>query len=156
MSVRTLTLLAAGVLSAAMLGCRDGTSPGQVSGTWVLERIGDDPVPSVIFRQGGTTVRILADTLRLGTAGRGRFVRIQAIVDADGNPSPAGPSRLETALRYTVHLSTVEIFYVCPINALCTAGPHLIGLRNGDRMFVEDALVPEDVRFYRRVGSSGN
>jgi hypothetical protein len=152
MSLRPFRMLAASVV--AMLGCRDGLSPASVRGTYVLEKVGDDPMPSVIFRGPQGTVRVIADTLRLVADGRGTFVRVHVIESAESDAVAGAPGRLESALSYRVDGSKVEISYVCPPNAMCTPGPHLVGWRQGDRMLIDDVLIPEDLRYYRRVASS--
>lgn len=152
MSVRHATFRALSVLAVLAAGCRESLSPFAVAGTYVLERVGDAPVPTVIFTDSRGTVRVIADTLVLGADGRGRFISVQTI-EPEGASGPGAPMRVESDLRFDIVGSMVEITYVCPPSALCLAGPHLIARRRSLWLIVEETLASDALRYYRRAGS---
>lgn len=162
MYLRHARMLALGVLAVLASGCRESTSPPSLTGTYVLDRVDDAPVPAVIFADSRGTVRVIADTLVLGANNRGWFVSVQTI-EAQGGSGPGAPTRVETRLVYgvvTVPMGTtgavasrVALYYECPIGAACAAGPHLVGWREGAWLVVEDRFTTMDARrYYRRVG----
>jgi hypothetical protein len=133
-------------------GCRESVeslSPLDVVGTYVLERVGDAPVPAVIFADGRGTVRVIADTLVLGTDGRGRFVSVQTI-EAQGTTGPVAPTRTESDLFFGIAGSRIEIVFACPPGANCAPGPHRIARRRAPWLIVENTFSEEGLRYYRR------
>lgn len=55
--MRTLAAVALG--AALLVGCDDSTGPGSIAGTYQLQSVNDDPVPSILS-QVGTTYRLEA------------------------------------------------------------------------------------------------
>jgi hypothetical protein len=152
MSVRHATILALGTVAAVTLGCRDSLGPRDVAGTYVLERVGVEPVPAVIFRDGQGTVRVVADTLRLRVDGRGSFVFIHVIEPAIGGAAPEAPTRIEIDFTYDLVGSTIEISYDCPPMALCIAGPHAIARRFASGLVVQETFGDDAaLRIYKRA-----
>ena len=132
-------------------GCRDGVSPAEVTGTYVLEQVGDDPVPAMVFRDGSASVHIIADTLRLRASGRGSFVSVRVIEQPIGGPLPAAATRLQSELTWRISDSRVEMAFVCPANANCAPGPHLIGRRTTIGMVIEQTLLADADLIYRKL-----
>ena len=147
---RSATLILAVV--GAVAGCRESLSPTDVVGTYVLEQVGDDPLPAVVFRDGSGTVRIIADTLRLRADGNGSFVSVRVIELWSSSQLPVAATRLESELTYRIIDSRVEMTFICPPNAQCAAGPHLVGQRVPRGMIVEQTLLADSRLTYRRVG----
>jgi hypothetical protein len=160
MRLRHACIPALSVLALAS-GCRESLSPPGLVGTYVLQRVGDAPIPAVIFAAGGTTVRVIADTLVLGMNNRGRFVSIQTI---EAQAGPGAPTRIAARLTYSVVrvqeapadrvTSRVEVHlhFECPPNALCAAGPHLVAWREDPWLVVQETFTPTDApRYYKRI-----
>ncbi len=124
---RTTGALIALAASGLATACEGPTRPLEVSGTYVLRQIAGEPLPAIIARDSGSALLLLADTLRLEAGGRGLVARSTMLVSIH---APAdGPFRAESPLVYRVSGSRIEITYVCPPNASCVAGPHLIARR---------------------------
>ena len=135
----------------ALAGCQDGLSPTAVNGTYVLERVGDDPIPAIVLREGSAALRILADTLRLHPGGRGTFVSVSVIELPTAGPLPPVPVRLERELGWRVVRSSVEITFDCPPNADCAPGPHLVGHRTANGLVIEQTLFAVARLTYRKI-----
>jgi len=152
MFVRFSTMLALSMFSTLTAGCRNSLGPDDIAGTYVLERVGDDPLPAEVFRDTHGVVSIVADTIRLSENGRGSLASVR-VIDLIGVEAPQMPSRLERALTFRVVGSRIEMVFVCPPNALCTAGPHLIASPHARGLVVESSLVADAPLHYRRVSS---
>ena len=150
MSIRGFTMLALSILSTLTVGCRSSLGPDDVAGTYVLERVGDDPLPAEVFRDTHGIVSIIADTMRLGTNGRGSFASVR-IIDPVGIEAPQIPNRLDIALTFRIVGSRIEMEFICAPNALCIAGPHLIARQNARGLVVEASLVADAPLHYRRL-----
>ena len=150
MFVRLSAMLALSMFSTLALGCHNSLGPDDIAGTYVLERVGDDPLPAEVFRDAHGVVSILADTLRLGANGRGGYTSLR-VIDLIGSESPQMPSRLEQALTFRIIGSRIEIQFACPPNALCLAGPHLIARQETRGLVVEESLVADTPLHYRRI-----
>lgn len=123
-----------------LLGCGDTLSPGDVEGLYVLQSVGENPLPALLPTTSNWRYRVVADTVVLRTDGSGVHVRWSQSFQS-GTAEPA-PTRWEIGLGYRIAESTIEITIICPPNALCTAGPHMIARREGDGLRVEaDATV---------------
>jgi hypothetical protein len=48
---------------ATALACGDPLAPDEVAGTYVLERVGADDLPTVLFANEYVRIRVLADTV---------------------------------------------------------------------------------------------
>ena len=150
MFVRHSTMLALSVFSTLALGCGNGLGPDDIAGTYVLERIGDHPLPAEVFRDAHGVVSVVADTLRLRPNGRGSFASVR-VIDLIGVEAPQVPSRMERGLTFRVVDSRIEMQFSCPPNALCIAGPHLIARQHVRGLIVDTSLVADAPLHYRRV-----
>ena len=151
MSFRHPAVLVTGLV-LGLCGCRETLSPRDVTGTYVLEQVGDDPLPAVVFRDGSGLVRIIADTLRLRMGGRGSFVSVRVIEHFSSSQLPLAASRLESELTYRIADARVEMTFTCPPNAMCAPGPHLVGERVPRGMIIEQTVLADSRLTYRRVG----
>ncbi|HEX3159773.1 MAG TPA: hypothetical protein VHQ45_14735, partial [Gemmatimonadaceae bacterium] len=68
-SIRSTGRAVALALLLPVLGCGDPLSPADVSGTYVLQRVADRPLPTELFRNADVVVRVFADTIRLRADG---------------------------------------------------------------------------------------
>ena len=134
---RRLAVLHSLVASALLgvLGCGDTLSPGDVNGMYVLQTVGANPVPALLPTSSNWQHRVVADTLVLRKDGSGVQVRWSQSFQV-GTAEPA-PARWEMGLGYRIVGSTIEITMICPPNALCAAGPHMIARRDGDGLRVD-------------------
>src|SRR5688572_16242687 len=112
MSLRGFNMLALSILSTLTVGCRSSLGPDDLAGTYVLERVGDDPLPAEVFRDTHGIVSVVADTLRLRANGRGSFASVR-IIDPVGVESPQIPNRLDIALTFRIVGSRIEMEFVC-------------------------------------------
>jgi len=151
MSNRRYALLAAIILSAPAAGCRDSLGPDDVAGTYVLHHVVNDPLPAVISRDSRATVHVIADTLRLEVNGKGTFASVHVTTEFVNPPVTRDPIRIETPVTFRVVGSRIEMTFVCPINANCTAGPHRVGRRHGDLLLVTETYADPAAYYYRRV-----
>src|SRR5688500_16423188 len=120
--------LIAGAMLGAGLGCSDTLAPGDVKGLYVLQSVGADPLPAMLPTGGSNwQLRLIADTIVLRDDGSGVHVRWSQSFQS-GSPEPE-PSRWEVELQYRIEGSAIEITFICPPNAMCTAGPHMIARR---------------------------
>jgi hypothetical protein len=153
-SIRSTGRAVALALLLPVLGCGDPLSPADVSGTYVLQRVADRPLPTELFRNADVVVRVFADTIRLradGTASIASVTEVESIFD--GSIFPSSPEE-EGRFYFRVVGGRIEITYICPPNASCVDGPQLFARRDGDGLLVEtwSSLVPP--RFYTRVASA--
>jgi hypothetical protein len=145
---RAAVALAAGVTLAA--ACRDALAPEAVAGRWALREVDGTPLPVVSFVAADATIRIVADTLRLDGAGRGVHVSVLETTHVRG-PAPS-TARQTTELGYRVVGDRVEITHVCPPDANCVPGPHLVGRRAGERLVLESPHGRAGALVYSAVG----
>ena len=118
-----------------VLGCVEPLSPDNVKGLYVLQSVGANPLPALMPTTGNWQYRVVADTVVLRKDGSGVHVRWSQSFQS-GTAEPA-PTRWEIGLGYRIAGSDIEITMICPPNALCTAGPHMIARRDGDGLRVE-------------------
>lgn len=138
----TSALTALGV--AATIGCRDSVSPRAPAGTYALRSIRGEALPAQEFENAFVTSMIVADTLRLRADGTGTQRRIAIYVGGTASPQHVDAT---TELHYVVGNDRIEITFVCPPNASCVAGPHVIGTLTLSGFTVSWALgarVPQD------------
>lgn len=142
---------AAGLLATAgVLSCGESLGPGSFAGVYVLRAIGSDPLPAVVSSNENVTIFVLADTLRLASNGAGLQVGLRRILPAAGEP--VDTIRIEWPLYYeAAPPGRIEVTYVCPPNALCTAGPHLVGGLTADGLYLEGAVPDGPPLSYERV-----
>lgn len=140
--------LAAGLAPAA---CDDPVRPGDLAGVYVLQSVAGDALPTVAYTTPGFAARVLADTLRLAADGTGSEAR-RAVNDPPA-PDAGTPYATLSAFTYAVVGGRVEVTYVCPPNADCVAGPHLVARLEGGGLVVEQALAQRVPQVYARAGA---
>lgn len=118
MNLRRLSriTLAFALLASA---CEFGFGPGDVEGRrYVLESVSSVALPATISG-AGWSYRLVADTIWFDDDARGRQVHVQ---EWNGQPR----ERYEQRFMYEFNDGRLEVTYVCPPNASCIEGPHLI------------------------------
>src|SRR4051794_20329660 len=107
-------------LIAVTLACSDSAGPGDTAGIFVLARVQQDPLPTVLDENPYFVIRVFSDTIRLGENGIGRISGMRESVPQGGTSE--GPVHIETALHYRVTGSRIEMDFDCPPDADCIAG----------------------------------
>ena len=148
---RHIITLALGMLAMLPSACRDGLAPGDVAGAYVLDRVGGAPLPAEVYRDVRGVVQVLADTLRLDADGRGRFTSVRVIQVGGASPPPDVASVLESDLVFRIVGSRIDIDFICPDGAQCSAGPHLVAHRHDGGLLVGVSMVADAPLRYRRV-----
>jgi hypothetical protein len=112
---------------AFTLGCSDASGPGDLAGRYRLERYEGSPLPAVMFQSSAGTSFIVSEQIVLDEDGDGLRFATGRTVDA---AHPQGDDfSYSHALTYTARNGQIAITFICPPNADCIAGPHLIGER---------------------------
>jgi hypothetical protein len=104
----------------------------------------------VVYVSEDVTIRVLADTLRLGEGGVGTRIVLDHITTA-GDPQPDNPIRGEFDFRFKIVRGVIEISYDCPPNANCVPPPHLVGHFSGDGLTIHHALGERVPQVYSQV-----
>lgn len=136
----SITRLCCVLVALGAAACSDPLGPGDVAGIYALRSAGGQSLPATVTI-GSFSFVILADTLHLRPDGSGRHARI--------SQNPGGPpQRFDIDLRFETLNGRIEITFMCPPNALCTAGPHLIARREGSGLRADEGSL---VLAYRSV-----
>jgi len=153
-SIRSTGRAVAMALLLPVLGCGDPLSPADVTGTYVLQRVADRPLPTELFRNDDVIVRVFADTIRLRADGSASIASVTESESMfDGSILQSSPAE-EGRFYFRVVGGRVEITYICPPNASCVDGPHLLARRDGDGLLVETRSSVVPPRFYARIANA--
>ena len=150
-TIRSARRAAAIVLLLPIVGCDSPLSPTDLAGTYVLQRIAANPLPAELYRNEDVAVRVIADTIRLradGTASTAGATELEWLRDGAASREQ---SSSESAAHFRIVDGRIEITWICPINANCAEGPHLIARRDGDGLRVEHVLGANGPLFYTRI-----
>jgi hypothetical protein len=107
-------------VAALFLGCSDGLTPNAIAGTYRLERVGNSPLPAIVYSDPLMTTRVFSETLEIGADG---FAEITSDLEHRYLwPDAPPPSRGAASSRYIYELvdRMIELRFFCGINALCT------------------------------------
>ena len=142
---RSVNLTILGV--ALAVACGDPLSPRDVAGTYVLQQVAGESLPTLLYQN----VLVFADTLRFASSGRGTLV---TVTEPTSGPLSAGPSRSEQPFAFRISRGRIELSFVfeCGPNANCVAPPHMILSRTADGLHAESVLTRSPLT-YRRVDS---
>ena len=133
----------------SMAACSDPTGPGRFAGGYRLDRYEGMPLPAITYQSGATSATILQQSLMLGEEGTGVAGWTMRFVDPI---APAGTENtFSQALRFEVRNGMIEITFVCPPNADCIAGPHLVGGRVDGGLALSPPASSKPASIYRRV-----
>jgi len=108
-----------------LIACGDSLGPGDVVGTYVLQKVAGDALPTLLYTTEFVKIRVFADTLRFKIDGRGSIntLRESEPVKGDG---PSEPFRWQSGFSYKVVDDRIEVAFDCPPNASCVKAPHLV------------------------------
>ncbi|HUF27728.1 MAG TPA: hypothetical protein VMM18_12200 [Gemmatimonadaceae bacterium] len=136
---------------AASIGCGDPLRPADIAGTYVLERVGDDPLPAVVQSRSTFQIVAIADTIHLRRDGSGTRTTITVMLLPDGETYPA--FRTAVGVRFEIIRGKVRIFsqFTCPSNANCALpAPLVVSRVAGGLRSVRESL-DKPVLFFARV-----
>ena len=140
------------LLASTTLTCGQPLAPSALAGSYVLESVAIEPIPTVLFSSSDVTIRVLADTLRFHGTGTGTQTGLQ-VVQSQSSPSLTDTVAVNNQFAFQVVDSRFEITYACPITANCVPGPHLVGQPLADGLRVDHALGDRVPLIYGRLGS---
>jgi hypothetical protein len=144
---RSVVGIALAVLTAQ--ACGDGTGPGRFTGSYDLRRYEGVPIPVITSQSDAGSVSIVAQRIVLGDDGKGGMSTTIRVVNA---VTPQGAlTGYSQALTYVGLGAKIAITFICPPNADCLAGPHLVGERNGDDLTVARPQSSKPASVYSRV-----
>jgi hypothetical protein len=143
---RTITLICA----AIQLACGEPLAPGDIVGTYALQNVAGEPLPTVLFTNEFATVRVFADTLRFTPDGRGSINTIRENEPRAGD-GPTQRYAWQTAFSYRVVEDRIEVAFDCPPNANCVKPPHLVLRETPTGLRADFALGARLPLFYTQV-----
>jgi hypothetical protein len=133
-------LLSCALLAWVAGGC-EGTplTPSNVAGTYVLERVGDSPLPAVTVNTAYATFTVVADTLRLLPDRTGTETQVLRVeLHGAATPPVVEPSR--QPLGYRLRGNRIVISYGCASGEVCQLA-NMVGSATG--YLTSDGLVME-------------
>lgn len=139
------------VLCASAIACGDLLAPRDLAGTYALQRVDNDPLPTVLFTTEYARVGVLADTVRLNADGTGTQVRVSESEPLVEGIAPESPTRVEGALRFETVGSRIEVTFFCPPNANCAPPPHRVARAVSEGLRVVVAAGQRVPLLYARV-----
>lgn len=133
-------LLSCALLAWVAGGCEGSPlSPTEVAGTYVLERVGDSPLPAVTVNTDYATFTVLADTLRL-LPDRTGFETQVLRVELHGAATPPATEPSRQPLGYRLRGNRIVLSYGCAPSEVCQLA-NTVGGATG--YFTSDGLVME-------------
>jgi hypothetical protein len=96
------------------------------SGTYVLQRVAGDPLPTVIQSTDFVSVSVLSDTIRLRSDGTGVISGVREIIPLRPGGPADGPHSISTTFHSEATGGEIAITFDCPPAALCIRPPHLL------------------------------
>ena len=130
---RTHVLIGA-IAVSLVLGCRGDVTAPLAGDKYILESIAGVALPAPYFNGPNDPYRIVADTIALQGGGGG----LRRTVYEKGTPSDR--EAVETDFSYTLQGASIAIYFSCPPNADCIAGPHLSGTMTDATLNITNAL----------------
>lgn len=137
-------------IAVLAIGCGTPTDAKPLAGTYVLRTIAGDPLPALAWQTEYTAIHIVADTLLIRPRGRAeerRMVEVHSFVPH--HSQKVHTTRSELGIRFAP--GRLELTYVCPPNANCVAGPHLIGRLTDEGLTIETASGMRVPLVYERI-----
>ena len=127
-----------------LVGCGKDTLAPLSGDLYVLESIAGQNLPALYEFEGGTSFRILSDTMALGASGRGERRSVYE--------SYQGTKRAERiAFDYTLTGTQLAISVDCPDGAICVAPPHYTGTTTTTSLTITASKVARVPWVYRRL-----
>ena len=143
--LRRLGILPCVVLTFA---CGESLGPGDIAGTYVLQRVANDPLPAVLYAVNGRSVRVIAETLQFTPDLRGRLSTNREIESPGAAVEPAGWA---TAFTFRLISDRIEVAFPCPPNANCLPPPHLVLRQTADGVLADFAMGARTPLVYARL-----
>ena len=129
-----------------LVGCGKDTLAPLSGDLFVLESIAGQNLPALYEFEGGTSFRILSDTMALGANGRGERRSVYE--------SYQGTRRSERiAFGYTLAGTQLDISLDCPDAATCVAPPHYTGTTTTAGLTITASKIARVPWVYRRLTS---
>jgi hypothetical protein len=141
------------VCATLALACGEPLSPTDVAGTYALQRVGGDSLPTVLFATDNWRIHVFAETLRFTPDGRGRIVTVRELESLVGWPS-LGPRRGDNGLGFRIIDGRIEVAFDCPPSGNCTPPPDLVMQRTAEGLRVDSATEARTPLRYVRVPSA--
>jgi hypothetical protein len=135
----------------AATACENTLAPEAVAGTYVLTAVGNNRLPTELYRTDYVIVRVLADTLRLNSDGTATSSTNRSVESRLSGVPDSGSEHVVTPAHYLTRSGRVEITFDCPPNASCIAGPHLIGVPSIGGLDVDFVIANNAALSYRRI-----
>ena len=145
MSPRFYTRLMTLAVSLAA-ACGAPLSPSDVAGIYTLQRVANESLPTLLFTSG---IRVVADTLRFESGGRGTRITV-----VEGEPYQGFPARQESSFQFRISDGRIELGFICPPNGNCVAAPHMTFRRADSGLRADFALGERTPLMYARIDSS--
>lgn len=117
------------ILATLALACDGTLAPVDVTGTYVLQQVAGDPLPTILFDYGTFVVRVISDTIRLGPDGTGTISGVREVVPLEEGAPGEEPVHRTSNVRFKAIGDQVEIEYVCPGPMPCVSPPQVIARR---------------------------
>jgi hypothetical protein len=138
------------VCATLALGCGEPLSPTDVAGSYALQRVAGDSLPTVLFATDSWRLRVFAETLRFTSDGRGTIVTVRARESLVGGPS-LGPTRGENGLGFRIIDGRIEVAFDCSPIGGCTPPPDLVMRRTAQGLRADSAAEARTPLVYARV-----
>jgi len=142
-AMRLMPLFVAGL----PLACGEPLRPRDVVGSYALQSVAGDSLPTVLYANGDVTVRVLAETLSFTPDGRGEAITVSE------SQATTGPQRSETAFGFRIVEGRIEIAFDCPPGADCVAPPHIVAHHTPIGLEVQYALGGRVPQIFTRAAS---
>lgn len=136
-------LASVALLATMMLAGCSLTGPDLRGNLYVLRSVNDQPLPTTAFDRGTFRMVVIADTIVLHDDGTGMRTTVgDTYSKGEVGAPPVEPvrERIVVDLRWSMVLDRFEATFICPPNAMCIAGPHLVGGLDGDGLVLETDL----------------
>lgn len=141
-----------GMLSVGLaVACGDPVAPGDFAGTYTLQRVDGDPLPTVLFTTEYVRVRVLADTLRLNANGTGLQISVREVEPLVPGLPAEPSSRVDSELRFETKGGRIEVSAICPPNANCAPPPYLVARAVAEGLRVDVATGQRVPLLYTRA-----
>jgi hypothetical protein len=120
--------------SLMSLGCSHSiTGPVDPTAVFILRRIQQQALPTVMTQTEFVVVRVISDTIRLARDGTGTISGVREVIPLQ-NGAGNGPEHVVINFHYQQTNNRIEIEFDCPDMATCVPGPHLIANSAGNQL----------------------
>ena len=129
--------------------CRDGLSPQDILGHYMLVRVDSASLPAVFDETPTLVRRVISDFFEIDTPTKATEHRTLEVEDLTAGTVAQQFSHSDYAVRTTG--SRIELYYICPPNALCSADiAPLVAERTADGLRITGGHQSHTL-FYHRV-----